>query len=219
MNNAVLIQHVYTRAQEFIDMSRLTYQRHAAYASAHKMDYWNLVRDYRDLPIERGGWAKVRLIQQALKDGYEHVIWLDADAAIMNFAADLREALPTDASIGAVLHDPKTSQYLRDMRIDPHLNVGVLYAKRGAADFVDDWLFRFDGPLGRFLEQQVFNDMSREERYAGVVARVDDTWNATISVNMVEQPNVIGWHGVFPNSRRLAMMQATLKDDFLRFRV
>jgi hypothetical protein len=36
---------------------------------------------------------------------------------------------------------------------------------------------------------------------------------------MVEKPNVLGWHGIAPTAKRLAMMQAFLKDDYLKYRV
>ncbi len=225
-NDAVILQHVYNLDQCFIDMARLTYQRHAAYANSHKMDYWHFIGDgvRKDLSIFRGGWIKVALIKQAIEAGYEHIFWIDADAAVMDFSADLRDALQTGASpagavIGAVIHDPARSEYLRGLAVPRHYNVGVLYARSAALPLIDAWLSHFHDDLGRWLEQGAFNALAQESPYQEQVARVDDRWNATINVNPDPKPVVLGWHGIFPNARRLGMMQAALKDDHLKFRV
>lgn len=218
-NNSVIIQHAFTYGPEFTDMLRLTYQRHAAYALAHNFDYWHIIGGVHDYPIERGGWDKVKLIHDALEQGYEHIVWIDTDAAIINFECDLRDALPAGACIGAALHDPAKSGYLQQMQVPKHYNVGVMYIKAGAKPFIAEWLNRYYGRLERFLEQGEFNRMVEDPAWTGYFAPVEDKWNATVNVNMVKPANVIGWHGIAPYAKRLAMMQEALRNDYLEFHV
>lgn len=231
MNNAVLIQECWSTdawtaplCGMFYDMLRLTFPRHAAYARAHAMDYWMVMGDVHDEKMPQGAWDKINLMKLALSRGYEHVIWLDTDAAIADMDCDLRDALPAGKLIGACVHDPEKSEYLRSLNVPRHMNVGVMYLRNGmrgdisTLEFINDWLSRHPGHP-RWQEQGAFNDMALEAKYADMVAVVDDKWNATINVNPVAVPNVIGWHGIMPVERRLAMMRETLKDDFIKFRV
>lgn len=229
MNNAILIQQClsvgdYTGAWSgiFYDQLRLTQPRHAAYARAHKMDYWCMYGDVH--PGKKGGaWDKVQLILAALEKGYEQVFWLDTDAAIMDMEADLRDALSEGEGVGAVVHDPERSVYLQQYQVPKHMNVGVLYVRNGekTVHFFKRWLSSWPGLPGqeRWAEQGAFNQIKEEEYYAGIARAVEDKWNATVNVNEVLNPVVKGWHGVMPPERRLSLMLDTLKDDFLKFRV
>ena len=49
--------------------------------------------------------------------------------------------------------------------------------------------------------------------------KLDDKWNATVNVNQVEKPVVIGWHGVSPIAQRTALMKKALFLDHLKFKV
>lgn len=227
MNNAILIQECWSTdawtaplCGMFYDMLRLTFPRHSAYARAHAIDYWCILGDVHEEKMPWGAWDKIHLIKLALQRGYEQVFWLDTDAAIMNMDCDLRDALPADKLIGLVEHDPAKSEYLRSLNVPLHMNVGVMYLRNDplTVAFIDEWLARHPGDP-RWQEQGAFNDMAKEEQYAGIIARVDDTWNATVNVNEVTAPNVMGWHGIMPVDRRLGMMRDTLKDDFIKFRV
>lgn len=226
MNNAILIQHClssnsWTRkwAGIFYDQLRLTQPRHMAYARAHSMDYWSIFGDIHP-EMAMGAWGKIWLLSDALARGYEYAIWLDTDAAIMNLDCDLRDALPADKYIGVVEHNPARSAYLRTNQVPAHLNVGVLYVRNSdlTRQFLAAWLESFPGD-GRWMEQGAFNDLARDPVYAPLVSAVDDTWNATVNVNPVNDPNVQGWHGVMPPEKRLEMMKNALRDDFLKFRV
>lgn len=209
-NKAVLIQCSHTMPV-FIEMNRLTYQRHAAYAISHGYDYWHHIGN--PCPDrDSGAWDKVKLILQAMNEGYEYIVWVDCDAAILG-DEDLREALAgMPGDIGACLHDANG--------IPAHLNVGVLYIKNTekAHQFVQDWWDSFPGSE-RWMDQGAFNELSNSEKYAGLVVRVNDRFNATVNVNMVENPVVAGWHGVSPLALRLHMMRQAMNNDWLKFRV
>lgn len=225
MNNAIILQQCSSAsnwmgapqwAGVFYDMLRLTNQRHAAYARAHKFDYWCI---YGDIHGEKwpGAWGKIYLLLDAFERGYEYAVWLDTDAAIMDFETDLRAALPDGVLIGAAVHDPARSEYLAKCLVPKHMNVGVLYMKNDprTVDFLTKWRDSFPGHP-RWCEQGSFNDIAQDNP---IVAPVDDRWNATIGVNEVDNPVVLGWHGVQPAEKRLGMMRSKLYNDFLDFRV
>jgi hypothetical protein len=227
-NDAILIQTCFSTnprgeyghyAGTFYDMLRLVYPRHSAYARAHQMDYWHIMSDVHP-EMEHGAWPKIWLMLDALEAGYQYVAYLDTDAVVWNMDCDLRDALPEGALIGACVHDPEKSAYLRACEVPRHHNVGVLYARNDplTVQFLRDWLAAYPAP-DRWQEQGVFNNLIEDERYAPYVATLDDTWNATVNVNMVNQPNVLAWHGIMPVEKRLDVMRGVLKEDFLKFRV
>lgn len=224
MNNAVILQHAYAPSSlmfgdhTFNDMLRLTYNRHSAYALAHQMDYWAFQGGihWQEMPGEAGAWSKIWLMKYALKD-YEYIFWIDTDAAIMDFETDLRDSVK-DIHIGACVHDPAKSDYLKRLNIDKHVNIGVMYLHNTEAtrDFIDKWLARYPGEK-RWAEQGSFNKLMDE--YPDTVSIIDDKWNATVNVNMVEKPVVMGWHGVSPNTTRFMQMKERLADDHIDFKV
>lgn len=220
INNAVLIQQTYsnnnTFGQTFVDMQRLTYPRMSAYCAGHNIDYWNIQggMDF-GMPGESGAWAKVVLVNQALRD-YEYIFWVDVDAAVMDFQTDLRDACK-DINIGACVHDPAKSKWLQQNKVERHVNVGVLYVRNTETSrlFFEKWLASYPG-VERWAEQGAFNNLVQEIPEA--VTEIDDKWNATVNVNMVEKPVVMGWHGV-PLHQRFLMMKERLKDDHIDFKV
>ena len=219
-NDAVIIQQAfdYQGSHAFSDMMRLTYQRHASYALAHNFDYWHTIGPVR-ADLNGGGWCKIELIARALAQGYKFVAWIDADAAIVSGEADLREALPEGKYIGACEHNADWFK-LPQWQIPAHYNVGVTYWRNSQKTlyFVKEWLDAYPGDK-RWMEQGSFNDLIKDERYAPYFHACDAKYNATVNVNPVSKPVVMGWHGVQPIARRLLMMKATMKDDVLKFRV
>ena len=201
----------------FQDMMRITYQRHSAYAKALNFDYWH-INGHIHPETFPGGWDKIYLIKYAMQHGYKNIAWIDADAAIMDFEADLRDALkdkPFD--IGACLHTPEKSEYLKQNNVPPHMNVGVMYWRvtDKSKQFIDDWLAAYPGDK-RWREQGTFNELAK---VGGVVGHVDDKWNATVNVNMVDKPAVKGYHGISPVINRFNMMRTDFYEDHIRFRV
>lgn len=221
MNNAVIIQHVYSETEfgcAFSDMLRLCTQRHMAYARAHNMDYWSFTGGFQvGRPAESGAWAKIELMRLALNQGYEYVFWIDADAGIIDFETDLRDAVK-DIDIGACAHDPKKSAYLKQLKIAKHINVGVMYLRNTekTKQFIEDWFNIYPGEP-RWAEQGSFNKLM--EKYPDVVKEIDDKWNATVNVNMVPKPVVKGYHGLMPVINRFYTMRMDFIEDHIDFRV
>ena len=208
MNDALIIQ-MCNSSGEFFDSMRLTYQRHATYALSHKMDYWHIMGDMCPDRL-RGGWDKVNIINKALEAGYEKIFWIDADACIVDMQADIRDGLIGD--IGACIHDANG--------IPKHHNVGVLFIKNGEKmrEFFTDWWNSYPGTV-QWMEQGAFNDLLASEKYKDLLFQLDDRYNATVNVNMVQNPVIIGWHGVRPLTLRYSMMRDVCKDDYLNYRV
>lgn len=214
MKDTIIIQQNWGH-DVFQDMSRLTVQRHMAYARAHAMDYWNISGDIHP-EMYPGGWGKIWLIKYAMQHNYKYISWIDADAAIMDFGSDLRDALK-EQDIGACLHTPEKSEYLKQNNVPPHLNVGVMYFRvtDKTRKFIDDWLASYPGDK-RWMEQGAFNNLAKEVDF---IKPIEDKWNATVNVNMVDKPAVKGWHGVFPVIDRFNMMRAELLEDHIKYRV
>jgi len=212
MRDAIIIQQAYTPDVEgaglFSDMLRITMQRHAAYARAHQMDYVAYFGDYcQEKGLSTGGWHKIKMILDYLEKGYKYIFWIDTDAAIVDLEADLREAF-TDKFIGCCEHNANN--------IPAHLNVGVMFVKNGdgVKEFMREWWDAFPGDV-RWMEQGAFNDLVKK---SDLVFKMDDKYNATVNVNMVENPVIIGWHGLAIRNR-ITLMKKRFIDDHIRFRV
>jgi hypothetical protein len=216
-NNAVILQHVYSNSS-FSDMLRLCIQRHMAYANAYSMDYWAFQGGlHRERVPEAGAWSKIELMKMALEKGYEYVFWIDADAAIMDFNTDLRESVK-NIHIGACAHDPAKSPYLQSLGIQRHINVGVMYLRNTdeTRKFIQAWYDSYPG-IPRWAEQGSFNNLL--VTMPNIVTEIDDKWNATVNVNMVEKPVVKGYHGVMPIENRFGLMKVDCIEDHIVYKV
>ena len=215
LKDAVIVQQAW-QIGPFADMLRLTYQRHAAYAWAHNMEYWAVAGSLKP-DLWPGGWGKIWLLRMMLEQGYKHVFWIDTDAAIVDGEADLRDGLPEGKLVGAVEH--WAPDWFPNLDIPRHYNVGVLFLRNAprTIDFLDEWLARYPGAQ-RWLEQGSFNEMVTNG-HVDIFHPLEAKYNATINVNPVDKPVIMGWHGVMPESKRFSLMKEVFKDDFLKFRV
>jgi hypothetical protein len=154
-----------------------------------------------------GGWAKIALIRDAFTEGYPYVVWIDADALIWDLKVDLRDVYKEmgEACVGACQHPGPPI----------HLNVGVEYWRNTdrAKEFVAAWIAEKDVPHDGWLEQGVFNRMSTDLKWAGIVTRVSDKWNATkMAGTDVPDAVIKGYHGPgnYTPLMRFQAMQADL---------
>lgn len=213
--DAVILQQAW-QIGAFADMLRLTYQRTAAYAWAHNMEYIAWAGSLKP-ELWPGGWGKIWLMRLMLEQGYKHVFWIDTDAAIVDMNCDLRDGLPEGKLIGACEH--WAPDWFPQFDIPRHYNVGVLFLRNDprTVQFLDEWIGKYPGHP-RWLEQGSFNEMVTAE-YAEIFHKLDDKWNATLRVNEVANPCIMAWHGVMPEAKRFAMMSKTFEGDFIKFRV
>lgn len=198
MKDAVLLQQIYPNTPG-VEMLELTKPRHAEYCHEWHIDYKPFIERVFDHDPFLGSWAKVELIHRALVDGYDYVIWLDADTLIFDFETDLRQAVQP-YKIGACWH--------RIPQLN-HWNVGALYIDNTdeTIDFITRWLASYPPPNDGWMEQGVFNRMAKQSR---TVVTLSDRWNSTLDVSMVPDAVVLGFHGQGDTEHRTRLIKQAL---------
>jgi hypothetical protein len=203
MNNAVLIQQISLTdlyPGSYIPAIELTKERNEEYCKKFNFDYLLLMGegDLKYADVTKGGWAKIELIQRAMEQGYEYIVWLDADALIKDMNTDLR--LGCVEGIGAC--------WMRIPQLN-HWNVGVLYVRNSVESkkFIDEWLATYPG-APQWMEQGEFNKMAMKSK---VVQTISDRWNATINYSIVPDAVVLGYHGYGSAAQRTEAMRSTLE--------
>jgi hypothetical protein len=189
-NNAIIIQHLYCNS-ETAEWVALTAPRTLRYCRAHEFDYRLMMGTIERYQGKRttGHWAVPYLISQALEQGYQYVIYLDADCIIVDTSVDLRQACQPD-KIGAVWHD--LSYHDPDWS---HFNAGALYVSNSVhmRAFVGQWLSQFPGQAPfPWWEQGVLNRLGTKR---GILNKLDNAWNAG-HVSPAEHKIVWGLHGI-----------------------
>jgi hypothetical protein len=95
VNKAILIQQTFDSGIH-VQMLGLSFAHHADYCAQWDWDYWVHSGRVRFWEGEKflafKAWGKLALAQQAVLQGYEHIVYIDTDAYISNPKADLREA-------------------------------------------------------------------------------------------------------------------------------
>jgi ADP-heptose:LPS heptosyltransferase len=182
---ALLIQQA---AGPHMQMLEATAGWHNDYAVRHGFEFWS-VRGH--VQTERPAhWDKIILLQRALAQGYELVVWLDADTLIVRPEVDLREALPADGPpIGMCRHP-------MHFREQPwHFNSGVMIVRNtplARAFFQNVWQA---GPNNTAWQEQIaINELS--QRTPGAVQRISDRWNCTLDATDHPDPVIRAWHGL-----------------------
>jgi hypothetical protein len=83
--------------EALLEISRPTF---AAYAARHG---YELITSTESDPRRPAAWAKVPMLREALGP-YELVVWIDADAVIVDGGADIADSLEPDRFLGLVRH-------------------------------------------------------------------------------------------------------------------
>lgn len=199
-NNALLIQHVSGNIPH-INLMRVTASRHLEYCLRHKFDCELIVSGE---PLTQGNWDVVRMVRTAMELHYQYIVYLDVDTVIMDLEADLREGCPP-GHIGMCRHVLTKEKWGIDL---DHFNVGAVYYSvcPETKAFVDKWLAGAPGtPEAPWWEQGVANRIND-----GTILAIDDKYNATPGVNMVDTPVVRGFHGQGDVLRRYNLMLEAL---------
>lgn len=198
MRDAIILQHAYA-GSDHARLLDLTHDRHADYCAAHDFDFESIVLDQ---PYTGGDWPKISRVIKALNLGYKYVVWLDADAVILDTSVDLRDAL-TNGGIGAVWH--KNSLY-------DHWNVGVMYFRDrlGTLEFLNTWADQAPG-VKPWFEQEVYNQMANEIKWSCVIRTLEAKWNSTLVNAPCDNPVIMAFHGCGPVERRYKLMKECIK--------
>ena len=83
--------------EALLEISRPTF---AAYAQRHG---YELITSTESDPRRPPAWAKVPMLQEALAS-YELVLWIDADAVVVDGSRDIADELQADRYLGLVRH-------------------------------------------------------------------------------------------------------------------
>lgn len=195
----ILIQHIHANTPGTA-MLELTEERHRDYCQKHGIHYKPVIGNpLPEIPPEAGNWSRIKLIKDALEEGFEQVYWLDADTLIYDMDTPLADAVQV-GKIGVCWH-----------RIPQlhHWNIGAMYLDNCAEvrAFIDEWLASYPPPNDGWLEQGAFNRLARS---GNVVVTISDRWNATLDVSMVPDAVVLGFHGQGETEQRTEIMRQTL---------
>lgn len=139
------------------------------------------------LPNKRPSWEKVRMIRDALHNGFDKIIWLDADALWLN--GELHNVNDTHP-FGMTWH--------RNPSYGDHFNCGVMYINNTptTVEFVERWHEEPDIPNHPWQDQLAF--IKLRNQYPDLIKKLGHTWNSVVGFegHNVPDPNVIAWHGV-----------------------
>jgi hypothetical protein len=204
MNNAILIQQAWVGdfgVGDYLPLLQLTKERNAAYCERHNFDFIAMegTEGLKYPDVLKGCWTKIELIQRALAQGYQYIVWLDPDALIKDLDTDLRDGCIK--GIGACWH--------RIPQLN-HWNTGVLYVQNmpETVKFIDEWLASYPGQR-QWMEQGEFNRLAMQSK---TVQTISDRWNATLNYSMVPDAVILGYHGNGNAKNRYDMMSKTLQN-------
>ncbi len=173
----------------------LTRQHHRQYAMKHQMDYW----DVGGVPVidKRAGWGKVPLILAGIAMGYEHIVWLDADAVVVRTDIDPTELIKK--GIGMVRH-PNPD----------HWNTGMMIVL--ADETVEQFWRQVDAypeNESAWMEQLAVNNLLSTSRFAGLAVELDLRFNSVPGLIESIDPVIVAGHGL-PFARREAIVADAL---------
>jgi hypothetical protein len=203
MNNAILIQQAWIGdfgVGDYLPLLRLTKERNAAYCEQHNFDYIAMegTEGLKYTDVLKGCWTKIELIQRALAQGYQYIVWLDPDALIKDLDTDLRDGCIK--GVGACWH--------RIPQLN-HWNTGVLFVQNtpDTVKFIDEWFASYPGQP-QWMEQGEFNRLAMRSK---TVQTISDRWNATLNYSIVPDAVILGYHGNGSAQQRLNMRISTLE--------
>lgn len=92
--NKLSIITAYT--ESFEEISELSFSTHKKYASIHNLH----CQRYKLSNIDRpASWYKIPLILEQFTNNYEYVMWIDADALIINYSYNINDIINEEHSI------------------------------------------------------------------------------------------------------------------------
>ncbi len=192
MSNGILIQAGCLGHEQLL---ALTDKRHRLYCERHRLDFHSSTE--HPVAWRNPAWEKVRLILDALRFGYEYVIWLDADCLIARMEVDVRDACT--GAVGMVY-------FGKEYADPPHYNSGAIYIRNhpGVREFFEAvWI---DWPVNHPWEDQVAINRQAKQLNAEITT-LDFQWNCTPNLPC-PAPVVLAWHGHSLEVRERVMADA-----------
>ncbi|MEX0677441.1 MAG: class I SAM-dependent methyltransferase [Pirellulales bacterium] len=184
-NKGVLIQLATGQHRELLENTRA---HHRSYAQRHGLDY--CYAESNPAAPKRAGWGKISLILSAMRAGYERIVWLDADAVILDTNVNLAEL--TDQGIGMVKHPNPL-----------HWNSGVVIVVRSSAtEKFFEAVHREPENTSAWMEQLAINSLAERTEFAGLLVELAAAYNTTPGAVTSHSPVVIAAHGLPHCERR-----------------
>ena len=120
MKPYLLIQSVDVNYAPYLELS---YGRHAQYAQRCGADYlvYTGLKDEQCHP----SWNRIALLQEGMAQGYEKLVWLDADVLVVDLGRNIFTETRDDVSLQMCRYD----NYL--WHGQPHYNAGVMVVCAG----------------------------------------------------------------------------------------
>jgi galactosyl transferase GMA12/MNN10 family len=199
-NDAILLQHCYA-SSPYHHLLELSHSRHLRYCASNKMDFHCLMDNGKGDggDGEQGDWRKVELILEAM-DNYAYVIWMDADAFILDVRFDLRSACIRPLNL-CVYDNPKY-----------HPQTGVLYWRScpEAKELCKLWQLARPGQAN-WWEQTELWKLIDVPPWSDAVGVLHAKMNCTRFINNCDDPVVIGYHGMPDLHVRAEQMRKEMK--------
>lgn len=160
---------------------QLTAEHH--YRHAARLDYSLMLTHRHRRPDRHVSWEKVFMFQDAIRQGYERIVWLDADTLWLGDPIETGQTAP----LGMAWHTGD---------VYDHYNAGVmvLHVNKAVADFVDEWA-ETDDEGHKWWEQHPMNSIIR--RTPEIACPIGYEWNSVQPFwNLrCDNPKIVAWHG------------------------
>jgi glycosyl transferase family (putative galactosyltransferase) len=196
---ALLVQ--WCRPSDHVKLLRVAYPVHEAYCKRHNIEYKCLV------DVVQGErhlfWDKVKLIQMALLQDWEYIVYLDADCLLVNHEVDFRGAVPDGKWIGMTEH-------FSGLPVQ-HYNAGAIHIRncQKAHEFFEavwnNYPLKYD-PFG-WHDQTAINELLQSPEWRDGLEVLGNEWNSHLN-GYSENPVVVAWHGIQGPIERCEMMKA-----------
>lgn len=168
-NHGVLVFSIALNGYQWLYRDFLT--SHQQFASRHGYDYQAVTRPYFTVLGVECCWLKLTLIQQALRNGYRAVMFIDADAYVHSRAPNLESMLNCNASV--FMAKGYTGRY----------NSGVLVVKNNldARNWINTILRHRHTPVcpNDSVGWGENGHVIKFSRHAEFVLEIDKKWNNT----------------------------------------
>jgi hypothetical protein len=170
---------------EFVRMLDLTADIHARYCATWGAEFI-AHRESRPRKAARPPhWRKVDVIGEALDQGFDQVLWLDADSIIVDGTANIFAACTWGLGICAC-HDAPT--------VPRHLNSGVLWFNHSSEviAFVAAWN-AMPNKMGE--DQSAYEELMTQRRWRSLLTICPNRYNCVETAMEAPNPVVRSFHG------------------------
>ncbi|WP_441234125.1 putative nucleotide-diphospho-sugar transferase [Bradyrhizobium sp. 930_D9_N1_4] len=223
MTSGLCLLTAYDSVQQ--PLAAFTVPRMQAFAQAHGYECRVVHGDDWKRPR---GWLKVEVIQAALEDDFDFILWMDVDAVVLRNDVDIRTAAVDGADLHMAWHGPDTSEIMAADFV-PHFNSGIMLIRTtdwSRAFFTRVWetgqlrhpwfdqatilhALGYDGCLGLGPDRPDEPNRSR-------LAHLDTAWNSIPGLATAPDPIVHHYAGISNPSTRLRMIEADAMTAALR---